>query len=121
MFLVRGEIYHEDVWTEWIGNLADIVPASIVCDEDVAHCFRGMLQRNAPIKSIYDRQIYYSIVVHTEPDYSGYNSGSIFDGRIVLERVEVCELHLDLQILPKCRTEYPRVSISMSIQLSYVV
>ncbi|BDA44694.1 probable glycosyltransferase BC10 [Coccomyxa sp. Obi] len=88
MFLVRGDIYHEDAWTQWIGDLADIVPASIVCDDALNTCYQDMLQRSAPLKSAYDRQLYYSIVVHTKPDYPGYKNSSIFHGRIVKDRVE---------------------------------
>lgn len=89
MFLVRGDIYHEDVWTAWIGDLADLVPPSLFCDEVLAQCYRDMPQRQVIRKSVYDRQVYFSIVVHTKPNYPGYNEGSIFDNRIVQERVEV--------------------------------
>lgn len=100
MFLVRGDIYHEDVWTAWIGDLADLVPPSLFCDEALAQCYRDMPQRQAVPKSVYDRQSYFSIVVHTKPNYPGYNEGSIFDKRIVQERVEVrC---LGSCILPVC-------------------
>ena len=100
MFLVRGDIYHEDVWTAWIGDLADLVPPSLFCDEVLAQCYRDMPQRQAIPKSVYDRQSYFSIVVHTKPNFPGYNEGSIFDKRIVQERVEVrC---LGSCILPVC-------------------
>ncbi len=89
LFLVRGEMYHEDVWTEWIGSLADLVPPSILCDDALNKCYRTLPQYSIPPKSVYDRQTYYSIFVHTKPDFPGYSSGSIFDARIVDERVEV--------------------------------
>ncbi|KAK9917995.1 hypothetical protein WJX75_000371 [Coccomyxa subellipsoidea] len=87
MFLVRGDMYHEDVWTAWIGDLADLVPPSLFCDEILAQCYRDMPQRQAIPKSVYDQQVYFSIVVHTKQNYPGYNEGSI-DNRIVQERVE---------------------------------
>ena len=89
MFLVRGEIYHADVWTEWIGNLAGRVPASIMCDKVLEECYRDMQHPNWPPRSVYDEQSFFSIVVHTKPQFEGYEKGSIFDGRIVDERIEV--------------------------------
>lgn len=89
MFLVRGDLPHEEVWTEWIGSLAGLVPYSVLCDSRVERCYRDMLERSSPPKSVYDKQTYFSIVVHTKPHFEGYESGSIFDGRIVDDRIEV--------------------------------
>ena len=89
MFLVRGNIYHEDVWTAWIGDLVNLVPPSLFCDEALAQCYREMPERQTAAKSVYDLQVYFSIAVHTKPDFPGYKGGSIFDGRIVHGRVEV--------------------------------
>ena len=89
MFLVRGEIYHEEVWTEWIGNLAGSVPSSILCEKALEQCYRDMQHPNWPPRSVYDEQSFFNIVVHTKPHFTGYAKGSIFDGRIVDERIEV--------------------------------
>ncbi|BDA44732.1 probable glycosyltransferase BC10 [Coccomyxa sp. Obi] len=88
MFLVRGEVPLVEVWTQWIGNLAGRVPASILCDEELERCYRDMQERKGPPKSVYDEQTFYSIYIHTKPHFPGYESGSIFDGRVVDERVE---------------------------------
>ena len=104
MFLVRGEIYHEEIWREWIGNLASRVPSSILCDNALEKCYRDMQQPNMPPKSVYDEQSFFSIVVHTKPKFPGYEKGSIFNGRIVHERIEVKSYrttHLPITVLHK--------------------
>lgn len=92
MFLVRGDVYHEAVWTQWLGDVIGMVPSSVACNEELSQCYKGMQERKSPPRSVYDEQSYYSIVVHPKPEFHGYSNGSIFDGRIVGERVEVCTL-----------------------------
>lgn len=38
-------------------------------------------------------QFLYSMYVHSGPDYPGYKEGSLFHGREVPGRVQVCEAH----------------------------
>ncbi len=39
MFLVREDVYHEAVWTQWLGDIAGSVPSSIVSIEDLSECY----------------------------------------------------------------------------------
>ncbi len=89
MFLVRGEVPHAEVWTQWIGNLAGRVPASILCNKKLERCYRDMQESKGRPKSVYDEQTFLTIDIHPKPHFPGYESGSIFDGRMVDERVEV--------------------------------
>ncbi len=100
MFLVRGHMYHEAVWTQWLEDVAGIVPSSVACDEELSKCYKGMQERNSPPRSPYDEQSFYSIVIHTKPDFPGYSEGSIFNGRIVEERIQVVHNALLPNILP---------------------
>jgi hypothetical protein len=88
MFLVRGEILHEEVWTRWLGNLSQRVPASLYCDAAAFQCYESMT-KSSPVHSVYDEQQFFSIVVHPQPGFPGYANGSIFDGRIVPRRIKV--------------------------------
>jgi hypothetical protein len=89
MFLVNGEMFHEAVWNQWIGNLANEIPSSIACHKEARDCYKKLVEKPKPAKSVYDEQSFFSIYVHTKPDFLGYKNGSIFDGRIVEERIEV--------------------------------
>lgn len=89
MFLVRGDIHHEASWTQWIGNVANILPPSIACNDEARGCYTKMLDKQKPAKSIYDEQTFFTIYVHTKTDYPGYQKGSIFDGRVVDPLIQV--------------------------------
>lgn len=91
MFLVRGPIHHEEVWTRWLGTLSYRIPASLWCDEPARKCHEAMMETRA-VMSVYDEQSFFAIVVHPKPDFAGYGNGSIFDGRIVRDRIMVCAL-----------------------------
>ena len=46
-------------------------------------------------------QFLYSVYVHSGPDYPGYKEGSLFHGREVPGRVQVCHLiHMTQKVLP---------------------
>ena len=88
MFLVRGPIPHEDTWTRWIGNLSHRVVPRVWCSRKLFDCYQSAM-RSKPIESVYDQQSFFSIVVHARPGFEGYAAGSIFNGKLLDERVEV--------------------------------
>ena len=91
LFLVRGPQPHEQLWTQWLSNLAEMAPATVQCNETAWTCYKTV--SNVPKQSAYDKQQYYSLYVHTKPDFPGYPPGSIFAGRVVqtLHKVSPCQ------------------------------
>ena len=83
LFLVRGPQPHEQLWTQWLSNLDGMIPANVQCNETAWACYKSALLPDVQRQSAYDKQQYFSIYVHTKPDYPGYPPGSIFSGRVV--------------------------------------
>ena len=89
LFLIIDRIPHEAVWTEWLRQLEDMVPASLLCDKEVLDCYDGLM----PVKrnSVYDAQPYITLYVHPVPQFRGFPLGSIFYKREIApaDRVQV--------------------------------
>ena len=88
MFLTRGPMPHERVWTRWLSGLADLLPAAITCSPRLSACFA---QHKMPETKnvIHDAQHFYSIYIHHKPSFKGYPPDSIFHGRQTQRMVEV--------------------------------
>ena len=93
LFLIIDRIPHEAVWTEWLGQLEDMMPASFLCDKEVLGCYEGLMPEKR--HSVYDAQPYITLYVHPVPQFRGFPLGSIFYKREIApaDRVQVTFLH----------------------------
>ena len=87
LFLIIDKIPHEAVWTEWLKQLEDMMPASFLCDDKTLNCFDGLMPKTR--NSVYDAQPYISLYVHPVPQFPGFPKGSIFYKREIANRVQV--------------------------------
>ena len=89
LFLIIDKVPHEAVWTQWLKQLEDMVPATFLCDKEVLDCFEGLMPTDR--NSVYDAQPYISLYVHPVPQSAGFPKGSIFYKREIApaKRVQV--------------------------------
>ena len=110
LFLIIDRIPHEAVWTEWLKQLEDVVPANYLCDEEILSCFEGLMPMTR--SSVYDAQPYITLYVHPVPQFQGFPKGSIFYRREIAaaHRVQVsslrtpCLMHMTCCTPPAWRT-----------------
>lgn len=100
LFLIIDRIPHEAVWTEWLKQLEDMMPASFLCDKELLDCFEGLMPKDR--NSVYDAQPYISLHVHTVPQFQGFPKGSIFYQREIApaHRVQVRSLCMPFRSAP---------------------
>eukprot|EP00891_Asterochloris_glomerata_P002641 jgi/Astpho2/2641/fgenesh1_pg.00049_%23_18_t len=95
LFLTRGPMPHEALWTAWLagarGHIQAECAAAAVCNAQDPDAAAVAIQRAcAPdaAASTYAGQHMFSIYVHSAPDFEGYRDGSIFQGREIADRME---------------------------------
>eukprot|EP00884_Botryococcus_braunii_P016679 jgi/Botrbrau1/3695/Bobra.0008s0022.1 len=91
MFLTRGPMHHEGLWTRWLASAAGLVPADLLrfancTDSYVAH-LRNICR--APLDAgAVEAQHLFTIYVHPQPEFEGYSKNSIFHGRETAARIK---------------------------------
>lgn len=74
MFLTRGPMHHEELWTRWLASAAGLVPADLLrfancTDSYVAH-LRNICQP-PPGAGALEAQHLFTIYVHPQPEFEG--------------------------------------------------
>ena len=91
MFLVLGEMPHEALWTQWLEGVVDKLPARLACNPEALACFEALPKGVNNV--VYESQAYYTIYMHTKPDFPGYPEGSLFYNRVIPTLIQVCLHH----------------------------
>lgn len=102
MFLTRGPMHHERTWRVWLEAAAGLLPRQAVltaqeaaCGDQtwaqmMAACAPSALSRHqvlgpsetAPVQHLFN------IYVHALPNFTGYEPGSVFEGKLLADRVD---------------------------------
>ncbi len=67
LFLAPGAMPHEEVWTAWIGALAEKTRSEIFCNPEAFACYDAQRKTGDEIHSVYDQQDFFTIYLHTSP------------------------------------------------------
>eukprot|EP00884_Botryococcus_braunii_P004456 jgi/Botrbrau1/14010/Bobra.0296s0004.1 len=87
LFLAYQTVHHEQLWSDWLSDAADLAPTRVACNETLNQCFQDhVLQK--PARSGYDEQGLFSVYIHTKPDAHGFYPGSVFHGRVLPKRIK---------------------------------
>ena len=81
MFLVLGEMPHEAVWSQWLGGVAGKLPAKLACNPEALACYEAMPR--GVYNAVYESQVYYTMYMHTKPEFAGYPEDSLFYKRTI--------------------------------------
>ena len=64
-------------------------PAAVICNETATACADALPHSNRNSSSAYMMQNFYTIYVHTKPEFPGYPEGSLFRDREVPSPIQV--------------------------------
>lgn len=80
LFLAKGPLLLESIWTQWLGSAAHMAPASVVCGTASPKCLqKGQFDR----QNIYEEQSFFSIYVIIPSEYGSFANSSIFGNRVI--------------------------------------
>lgn len=74
MFLTRGPMHHEELWTRWLASAANLVPADLLrfvnCTDSFVEQLRRMCQAPQGAGAL-EAQHLFTVYVHSQPDFTG--------------------------------------------------
>ena len=95
LFLTRGPMPHEALWSMWLEGAKGLVPNALleaaICSQDSINSCAAQRRRGLRATGAENRegQSLFSVYVHANPDFEGYPPESVFHGRLVPHRVKV--------------------------------
>ena len=96
LFLVLDDIPHEALWRKWLDGIGGKLPARLLCNGEAMACFKALPPGGTD--PVYDAQHFYTLYVHTKPEFPGYPEGHLFHNRIIRERVPVSKMDLVINL-----------------------